>query len=63
MPADPHSTYAFPLFSDLVRRIEALGFTPGGERPLGWVVAEAERLRADYVTVQARYTARRVGPA
>jgi hypothetical protein len=85
MPADPQGTYAFPLFSDLVRRIEALGFTPGSENPLGWVVAEAERLhtenqrlqaalshaidagfvavnerdeaRADYATLQARYTA------
>ena len=65
MPADP------PVTPTLFRRIEALGFVAGSENPLGWVIAEAERLRAentrlqtalaeartDYATAQARYTA------
>lgn len=49
--ADPLDL-AFPLFSDLVRRIEALGFTPGSENPLGWVVVEAERLRTENQRLQ-----------
>ena len=36
----PHITHA------LMRRIEALGFTPGNGEPIGWLVAHAEELAA-----------------
>ena len=35
----------------LMRRIEALGFVPGSGEPVGWLVAELERLKADHTAL------------
>lgn len=35
----------------LLRRMEALGFVPGSGEPVGWLVAELERLKADHTAL------------
>ena len=44
--SEPHIT------PTLFARIEALGFVAGSENPLGWVVAEVERLRTESTRLQ-----------